>query len=77
MHKYYYSYTTFVNINIQHSNKTAVISIDRLKPAFIVNKGDEPTNTTSAERQQCANAAADDSKMHEVTRSGQTIKPVV
>lgn len=62
---------------IQLPNRTSVVSIDRLKPAFVI-KNNELQNATSADKQQCANAAPDDSKtMHRVTKSGRNVKPVV
>ena len=55
---------------VSNDKRYIITVIDRLTPAFI-------KNTTSAERQQCANAAADDIKTtHRVTRSGRTTTPV-
>lgn len=64
---------------IQLPNRISVVSIDRLKPAFIVHEVDEPENAPSAEKQHCTNTKTADgqSTPKHVSRSGRVIRPVV
>lgn len=64
---------------IQLPNRIAVVSIDRLKPAYIVHDVDEPENAQSAENTQCANTPTAERRTtpHRVTKFGRVSKPVV
>lgn len=65
---------------IQLPGRTAVISIDRLKPAFLLQEDSEEERSSGAEpvpRSNDSSTAQATSSGPHVTRSGRTVRPVV